>query len=431
MAAAVTALSCAPRGVPVEVSSSAPVVDDETVVLIAEQTLHLRTLDPCDPDDEDLKGLEHILGEARVVNLGEATHGDGAAFLAKTRLVKYLHQRLGFDVLVLESSLYTCTKMWSALVGGAQAYDAAALCVFDTWKESAQMQPLFEYLADNARTDHPLAVWGMDPQLSGSASNAVLLHDIEQVFGEERVREFAATHHRLLDVMTRRSPEQTAADEASLRSLRQSVESLPHEEAPFWRRVVEGMLYMHEDHRLFHENGRKVAVRALNLRDEEMARNLIWLALERFPDRKLIVWSASIHGARAVPQEERATPREVMGEFVSAELGDAYSSVGFLAYEGAYRVVTDPRTYTLERAAPDSLEGMFVAAGIENGILGLRGAPFGPFERPLVARPMGYETRRASWPAVFDAVVFIRTMTPSTPTEARTGHDACGGRSLE
>jgi hypothetical protein len=68
---------------------------------------------------------------------------------------------------------------------------------------------------------------------------------------------------------------------------------------------------------------------------------------------------------------------------------------------------------------------MFVAAGIENGILSLRGAPPNAVEQPLVALPMGYETQRASWPRVFDAIVFIRTMTPSTPTQPRTGQDTC------
>ncbi len=42
-----------------------------------------------------------------MVLLGEQHHGDGATFQAKTRLVKYLHEQKGFNVLVWESDVYT------------------------------------------------------------------------------------------------------------------------------------------------------------------------------------------------------------------------------------------------------------------------------------------------------------------------------------
>ncbi len=52
-----------------------------------------------DDDFSDLAPLAAAIGDARIVQLGETTHGDGAAFLAKVRLVKFLHQHHGFDVL--------------------------------------------------------------------------------------------------------------------------------------------------------------------------------------------------------------------------------------------------------------------------------------------------------------------------------------------
>ncbi len=55
------------------------------------------------PPDDDFTGLIPIgkaIGDARMVLLGEAMHGDGAAFLAKTRRIKFRHQRKRFDVIV-------------------------------------------------------------------------------------------------------------------------------------------------------------------------------------------------------------------------------------------------------------------------------------------------------------------------------------------
>ena len=54
----------------------------------------IRTIDPQAPDFTDLAFLKAELGAARVVQLGEPTHGEGNVFEAKIRLVRYLRQLL-------------------------------------------------------------------------------------------------------------------------------------------------------------------------------------------------------------------------------------------------------------------------------------------------------------------------------------------------
>ena len=63
----------------------------------------LRTLDPADPDDSDLEPLARIVGDARVVCLGEGAHLAHEFLLARDRMTRFLVQRLGFGALVLES----------------------------------------------------------------------------------------------------------------------------------------------------------------------------------------------------------------------------------------------------------------------------------------------------------------------------------------
>src|SRR6476646_1280732 len=78
------------------------------VAWLKEHAVGLRSIDPADEDFADLEPLRKVIGDARIVQLGEQSHGDGATFHAKARLIKFLHQKMGFDVLAFESGLYDC-----------------------------------------------------------------------------------------------------------------------------------------------------------------------------------------------------------------------------------------------------------------------------------------------------------------------------------
>ena len=71
-------------------------------VYVKQHTQPIASIAPAFQDDTDLAAIGQAIGAARVVMLGEQDHGDGATMQAKTRLVKYLHEQKGFNVLVLE-----------------------------------------------------------------------------------------------------------------------------------------------------------------------------------------------------------------------------------------------------------------------------------------------------------------------------------------
>lgn len=58
------------------------------------------------PDSfQDLEMLKPLLQDKRFVFLGESSHGVAEFNLAKTRLIQFLHQELGYNVLAFESGL--------------------------------------------------------------------------------------------------------------------------------------------------------------------------------------------------------------------------------------------------------------------------------------------------------------------------------------
>ena len=54
--------------------------------------------------------------------LGEAQHGSNTSVAARGRLVKFLHERMGFGILAYEASFYSCARAWKARTGGTASF---------------------------------------------------------------------------------------------------------------------------------------------------------------------------------------------------------------------------------------------------------------------------------------------------------------------
>src|SRR5687768_4564334 len=102
--------------VPALAQPSAPA--DPRVEWLRKNAVPIRSIVPEDRSFSDLQPLKKILGNSRVVLLGEQSHGDGSVFLAKTRMIQFLHEEMGFGVLAFESGLYDCRRAWEALQAG-------------------------------------------------------------------------------------------------------------------------------------------------------------------------------------------------------------------------------------------------------------------------------------------------------------------------
>ena len=66
---------------------------------------NLHIVNSINPKDTNFDDLVEI-GDAKLVLLGEQCHGDGDTFAAKSRLVKYLHEKKGFNVLAFEADFF-------------------------------------------------------------------------------------------------------------------------------------------------------------------------------------------------------------------------------------------------------------------------------------------------------------------------------------
>jgi erythromycin esterase len=159
-----------------------------------------------------------------------------------------------------------------------------------------------------------------------------------------------------------------------------------------------------------------------NPRDEQMAANLVWLANVYYPGRKIIVWAASAHTARALAPLRTSDGIQPfasgwtvhLGGEAHRALGAEMYSIGFTAAAGTFgQVGATPQS--IRPPVPESIEAHFAATPFEYAFVDFRRrAAGGEWLTDTYSRPFGYSDLRGDWTAVFDGMVFTRVMTPST-----------------
>src|SRR5215213_5512907 len=85
---------------------------------VKERTVRVMSIGPDSTSFADLTTIGDAIGDARIVMLGEQDHGDAPTFLAKTRLIKYLHEQKGFDVLAFEEDFFSANYNWGLVRSG-------------------------------------------------------------------------------------------------------------------------------------------------------------------------------------------------------------------------------------------------------------------------------------------------------------------------
>jgi erythromycin esterase len=403
---------------------------DPRVAWLRQHAAPIRSLAPDDEEFSDLMPLAKSIGNARIVQLGEQSHGDGATFLAKCRLVRFLHQTLGFDVLAWESGLYDCRRMENAVQSQEPLPEAIAQGVFPIWGASGHAKPVFEYARQTHATPRPLEMAGFDCQFSGKHSEGHFLRDLFRLLeklepGVHHAQAYANLRKMVQDATGGKyapTSERRVRYRKTVQGLRSRLEaSRPattelKREVEFYAQALRNLATVEQ----MQTQPGTADPADINLRDRAMAENLVWLARKYYPGRKIIVWAASFHLMRNAPQVKvmdgsldyaRTVP---MGQIVWQTLRKQVFTVGFTAYAGRYG---NPfhSSQRLSEARKGTLEALFYATGKPALWLDLRHLPPKHWLRqPLVARPLGYSDMRSNWSAVFDAMIFTDVMFPST-----------------
>lgn len=381
--------------------------------------------------DDDLALFAEIVGDARIVALGESTHGTREFFLVKHRLLEYLVRHSGFRVFAIEANQLAVERINRYVNGGPGTAQEVMRAMFRVWN-TEEFLGLVEWmrLHNAAFPGNAVRFIGFDMQDHRTPYDslqaflgrvdAALVPRLTALAGEYRAQSSWATPHLPDTTRLRWHYDANALFElvsgrraAWLARATTAADTMAAE----WAVQAANLL-------------RQAAMANVALsspeRDSLMAANLDWSLRTQAPGARAVVWAHDVHVSRGGDERLSFNEGAQMGAFLSRWYGDAYRAFSLLTSEGTYsatRSFSDHRMIEAEAfpAPANSLEGALHALGAPPEAVGFvvdlrpaRATEGGEWlRRPRPIRHVGFAAYdygfelNAVLPLEFDGVVFV------------------------
>jgi len=300
---------------------------------------------------QDLDVLLQAIGDARVVLLGEASHGTSEYYTWRAAITKRLIEEKGFDFIAIEGEWADSYRVNEFIKGPPQdsAATLALLAHYNRWPtwmwanhEVAALVSWLNAYNQGKPAKEKVGFFGLDvyclwesmtalmPYLQGNPSllkSAKQVHRCFQPFGADARQYALAVAHadgncraetlRLWNAIQKQNkPEGTAPNEAQFVAEQHALVALNAER--YYRTMV-------------HSN-----TASWNIRDRHMAQTLQRLLAFHGPDAKVVVWEHNTHVGDARYTSMAASGEVNVGQLARKEYGEEnVFIVGFGSYSGS------------------------------------------------------------------------------------------------
>ncbi len=401
--------------------------DTLSVSFLQEAVHTIETISPDVASNEDLTFLVSELEGVEILLLGEQGHGDGSTFLAKTRIIKYLHENQGYNVLAFESGLFDCYRVWEAIQNGADSLEVFGLGIFPVWAKSEQLQPLFQYILDQSKTDNPLILIGFDMQPTGNISPQTRFKLLDDYLTEAIDQQWSVQYQLVAEVYenTRKifvnplSPLQAKQLEEEAKELSQAIAdkdgSVKGQLMAQYVINYLGTITLYSQADMQNPSN---TPHVFNLRDNQMAKNFDLIKDVLYPGEKILAWGANTHfgyGRGLLGSfEGQEAPEQGMvpaGQYLKIEHRDKLYSMAFTSYRGQSGSLNSG-AFEFPEAKSATIEYQLNAMGHPYAFMSLRNHALKP--KRFITTIYGHTEMSGKWALMADGVFFIRDMKPST-----------------
>ncbi|WP_286259369.1 erythromycin esterase family protein [Streptomyces graminofaciens] len=365
----------------------------DPVVAALERFAHpLRTVEPRG-DTGDLRPLDRMIGDARVVGLGEATHSSHDFFAMKHRVFRHLVEKKGFRTFALEAGWSTGLRLNDYVVHGKgdpkrimrEEFQADYLW----WNNTDQLALLTWMRAYNRQHPHdPVRFMGDDlgwagPELYDKVTDYVTRAQpgLRKRFAAlyRGLRPTVPTGEYMAAYMTKPLVERRGMAARTGEALKLLRKQSPGADRTAYDWAVRHATVVDQVARFYAfdfgdgESEGQLAD-AMRYRDQVMADNTVWW--QKHTGTKVLLSAHNAHLAYETTDPARY-PR-MQGAFLRDRLGAAYVSVGFTFDRGSFNALGEEgknERFTVGPAAAGTNERTLDRVGLRDYAVDLRTVP--------------------------------------------------------
>jgi len=317
--------------------TSAPKTDPETTKAVAaelkQRATPLATVEAGAKTD-DLAAFGKAVGDARIVALGEASHGTREFSQMKHRLLECLVKEKGFTVFAIEANWPETLAVDRYIKTGEGDVRSAILKTHFPHLYTEELRDMIEWMRafNQAPGNHPTLTFSAFDSQKGYVAAQQVLHYLKQYAPAE----VAAAESAYVDMSKidnagmSYAPAKSVAEQAGavLRAFDSKRATMEKASSPAaWRdaRQVAAVAYQ--------ACAMRIPGAPESYRDEMMAKNVEWLADEVFPNEKIVLWAHNLHVSFG-----GSTGRKRMGTWLKDRFGRKMYVIGFAFHRGQLRV---------------------------------------------------------------------------------------------
>jgi erythromycin esterase len=432
--------------------------DDAVLAGLRAATTPLATTDPT-ADDADLEAVGETLSDARVVGLGEATHGSREFFQLKHRILRQLVTEHGVRAFAMEANLPEAEALDDYVTHGeGDPREALAGVYVWPWQVESVLAML-EWLRsfnEGRPLEDRVRFYGFDAQYTTGAVERLRGHfdaagvefpdevaaDLDDVDDEgEHPYQAADVPHRVA-ATERVVPRLHALLDDHREDLVAATSGRAHERARRCVAVLEQAAAYAEANDAMDpdadDRSEQPIERVMRVRDRNMADNVAWL-LDRVDAEPLVLWAHDLHLVRT-EQVDRTTgiAATSLGGHLADAHGEEYLAVGFSFARGAFQSMSegedgeyDLREHHLDGPLPGTVDATLADLGEALAYVDLHAAARDDAVADWLAEPRPHFSAGGSYDdedpteylaeyaygEAFDAVCFVEETTRARPIE--------------
>jgi erythromycin esterase len=346
-------------------------------------------------DDQDLRFLDSLLIQKKIVLLGESSHGINEYSLLKFRFIKYLHEKLHFNTILFESGISECAYI-DENKENLSPTEMLNDGLFFIWQTQSNVR-LMQYIKDNN-----IKIYGIDNQYTSPKNSEYVkligskidVHLSNKIYSLDTAIAQLYFNKNTYSNLSNSSRDRFLYLKSEMNTvytgLISKIDSALHNKNVQYAISGNKLLFLKKilQNKLYYVNTVTQGSVYSKQRDSIMGNNFKFIVDSIDKDSKIIVWAHNSHISKTGLQN----PSSYLGKIIHENYSKVTYGIGLYAYQG--ESMENRRTGRIIITKPDSTRFEYYLFQLTNSIPFENKAVFQNFDNLQLTKENNWLTKK-------------------------------------